>query len=139
MFSVLQDNVRAARGILQGVDTMEILSHPVSPIIHLAIKAPSSTSLSPSTATASHKPSNPSHLVIRDAPVYDTVKEDGLLQEVVDAALLQGVLITRAKRLYGESEGKVVSWAYDAENWCSSSYSLLVRNGASLARPFDSP
>lgn len=106
MFSMLQDNVRAARGVLQGIDTMEILSHPVSPIIHLAIKAPSATSLSPSAAAPSHKPSNPSHLVIRDAPVYDVAKEEGLLQEVVDAALVQGVLITRAKRLYGESEDK---------------------------------
>ncbi|KAG8769096.1 serine palmitoyltransferase component, partial [Serendipita sp. 397] len=115
MFTALQENVRAVRAILAGMDTLEIVSHSVSPLVHLAIKAPSSATLSPETrssnsgAGAGAGKSNANSIIPRDAPVYDVQKEEGLLQEVVDEALLQGVLITRAKRLYGDQDDKQVS------------------------------
>lgn len=113
MFSMLQENIQASRRIVAAVDSLEILSHPVSPIIHLAIKPPSENSLTVDTAkttttTTSNKLANSSSILGRDPVTFDIHKEEALLQEVVDEALLQGVLITTAKRLYGDNDKKQV-------------------------------
>jgi serine palmitoyltransferase len=110
MFTALQENTRAIRAVLGSIETLEIISHSISPIVHLAIKYPSAATLLPALES-SHvktKGSNASSILPRDPPSFDVVKEEALLQDVVDEALLQGVLITRAKRLYGDSDEKQV-------------------------------
>ena len=100
ILSTLQDNVRAVRHILDRVDSITIPSHSISPIIHVQIKPISSAFLLPSAAN--HSPSrknNPTSPVVKDAPEYDADTEERLLQEVVEEALAQGVLLTRPKRL----------------------------------------
>jgi len=104
ILSSLQDNIHAARSILDRVDCITIPSHPISPIIHMYIRAPSSNTLHPSTAAVSTKPSNPVSPLPRDAPQWDIEGEERLLQEVVEEALAQGVMITKAKRLRGGME-----------------------------------
>ncbi|KAG6900904.1 hypothetical protein C0993_004341 [Termitomyces sp. T159_Od127] len=105
ILSTLQENVRAARAILDRVDCISIPSHPASPIIHIHIRS-SSSSLQPSTASfaLSPKPSNPASPLPRDATTWDwdIESEERLLQDVVDEALAQGVMITRARRLRGQ-------------------------------------
>ncbi|KAJ3765097.1 serine palmitoyltransferase [Lentinula raphanica] len=98
----LQDNVRAARAILDQVDSISIPSHRASPIIHIHSRNLSpSDMLHPSAAASmsNSKPSNPSSPVPRDAPVFDIEREERLLQEVVEEAMAQGVMITKAKRV----------------------------------------
>jgi serine palmitoyltransferase len=110
MFTALQENTRAIRAVLGSIESLEIISHSISPIVHLAIKYSSAGTLS-SALESSHaktKGSNASSILPRDPPSFDVVKEEALLQDVVDEALLQGVLITRAKRLYGDSDEKQV-------------------------------
>ncbi|KAH0587433.1 hypothetical protein H2248_006222 [Termitomyces sp. 'cryptogamus'] len=108
ILSTLQENVRAARMILDRVDCITIPSHPASPIIHIHIRSPSSSSssLHPSSASLplTLKPSNPVSPIPRDAIIWDwdIESEERLLQDVVDEALVQGVMITRAKRLRGQ-------------------------------------
>lgn len=106
ILSTLQENVRAARAILDRVDCITIPSHPASPIIHIHIRSPSSSSLQPSTASfpLSPKLSNPASPLPRDAITWDwdIESEERLLQDVVDEALAQGVMITRARRLRGQ-------------------------------------
>lgn len=111
MFTALQDNTRAVRAILGSIESLEITSHSISPIIHIAIKPPSPARLSPALepALVKGKGSSANSIITRDAPTFDVVKEEALLQDVVDEALLQGVLITRAKRLYGDGDEKQVS------------------------------
>ncbi|KAK7449824.1 serine palmitoyltransferase component [Stygiomarasmius scandens] len=104
ILSSLQDNIHAARSILDRVDCITIPSHSISPIIHMYIRAPSSNTLHPSTAAVSTKPSNPVSPLPRDAPQWDIEGEERLLQEVVEEALAQGVMITKAKRLRGGME-----------------------------------
>ncbi|KAI0772737.1 serine palmitoyltransferase [Trametes elegans] len=101
ILSTLQENVRAVRAILDRVDCITIPSHPASAVIHLQIRwatlqLPGPTSGSPG------KPSNPHSVKPRDAPHFDIELEERLLQDVVDEALAQGVMITRAKRLRGQ-------------------------------------
>lgn len=110
MFTALQENTRAIRGVLGSIESLEIISHSISPIVHLAIKYPSAATLSPALEP-SHvktKGSNASSILPRDPPSFDVTKEEALLQDVVDEVLLQGVLITRAKRLYGDGDEKQV-------------------------------
>jgi len=118
MFTALQENVRAVRAVLGSVESLEMLSHPVSPIVHLAIKYPSAMTLSPHVGSSHVKSrgSNAASILTRDPPSFDVAKEEALLQDVVDEALIQGVLITRAKRLYGDSDEKQVSSASFAGN-----------------------
>ncbi|KAJ3788111.1 serine palmitoyltransferase [Lentinula aff. detonsa] len=99
----LQENVRAARVLLDQVECISIPSHRASPIIHLYLRNNSSSDnlLHPSASMSSSKPSNPSSPIPRDAPVFDIEKEERLLQEVVEEAMAQGVLITKAKRARG--------------------------------------
>jgi len=107
ILTTLQENMRAARAILDRVDCITVPSHPASPIIHIHIRSPSTTSLHPASAaliTSPSKPSNPMSALSRDAAKWDCdiEAEERLLQDVVEEALAQGVLITRAKRLRGQ-------------------------------------
>lgn len=106
ILATLQENIQAARAILDRVDCITIPSHPASPIIHIYIKN-SKSSLHPSTAATivpSTKPSNPTSILPKDAASWDwdIQAEEKILQDVVDEALAQGVLITKAKRLRGQ-------------------------------------
>ncbi|KAG6902291.1 hypothetical protein C0995_001901 [Termitomyces sp. Mi166 len=106
ILSTLQENVRAARAILDRVDCITIPSHPASPIIHIHVRFSSSSSLHPSSASLplSPKPSNPASPLPRDVISWDwnIETEERFLQDVVDEALAQGVMVTRAKRLRGQ-------------------------------------
>ena len=53
-------------------------------------------------SSTSGKPSNPLSPVPRDPEVFDGELEERLLQDIVDEALAQGVMVTRAKRLRGQ-------------------------------------
>ena len=108
IFTQLQDNIRAARAILDRLDCITVPSHAASPIIHICIRqSTSSTSLHPNSALSvlsPSKPSNPSSILPRDATrwEWDIEGEERLLQEVVEECLSQGVMITKAKRLRGQ-------------------------------------
>jgi serine palmitoyltransferase len=106
ILTALQENIRAARAILDRVDCITIPSHPASPIIHIYIRPLPTNSLHPSTAAvlSSPKPSNPTSVLPRDAAKWDwdIEAEERMLQDVVDEALGQGVMITKAKRLRGQ-------------------------------------
>lgn len=104
ILTALQENVRAAHAILDRVDCIMVPSHPASPIIHIHIRSPSATSLNPATALSPSKPSNPTSPFPRDAVKWDwdIETEERILQDVVEEALAQGVMITRAKRLRGQ-------------------------------------
>ncbi|KAH6877364.1 serine C-palmitoyltransferase [Coprinopsis sp. MPI-PUGE-AT-0042] len=97
IFEALQDNIRAARAILEKVDCVSVPSHPASPIVHITLKtptAPPSASLHPSSAGKHGKQAQ--------QPEWDTHAEERILQEVVEECLAQGVMVTRAKRLRGQ-------------------------------------
>lgn len=106
ILSNLQDNVRAVRAILDRVDCIHIPSHPASPMIHLQVRLPAPTHLlpsaSPALSAASTKPSNPASPQPREPEQFDGELEERILQDIVDEALAQGVMITRAKRLKGQ-------------------------------------
>lgn len=103
ILSALQENIRAARAILDTVPLIAVPSHPASPIIHLFLRAAPPSLAPPSFATPPPgKPSNPASVLPRDPPAFDVAAEERVLQDVVDEALAQGVLITRAKRLRGQ-------------------------------------
>ncbi|KAK0484472.1 serine palmitoyltransferase [Armillaria novae-zelandiae] len=105
VFETLQENVRAARAILDRIDCITIPSHPASPMIHIQIRSPTALTLHPSAAAhQSPKPSNPSSILPRDASRWDwdIETEEVLLQEVVEEALSQGVMIAKAQRLRGQ-------------------------------------
>ncbi|EPQ50783.1 serine palmitoyltransferase [Gloeophyllum trabeum ATCC 11539] len=99
ILSTLQENIRTVRGILDKLDCITIPSHPASAMIHIYIRTPTPTLQIP---TGSGKPSNPTSIHPRDPPTFDIETEERLLQDVVDEALAQGVLITRARRLRGQ-------------------------------------
>ncbi|RDB17195.1 Serine palmitoyltransferase 1 [Hypsizygus marmoreus] len=105
ILTTLQENIRAARAILDRVDCITIPSHPASPIIHIYVRSAPTTSLHPSAAAHSPtKPSNPASVLPRDAANWDwdVETEERVLQDVVEEALAQGVMITKAKRLRGQ-------------------------------------
>lgn len=92
------------RAILDKVEYITIPSHPASPIIHIHIRnssgAPATLASSPSQS--SPKPSNPFSVLPRDPQQFDVDLEEKLLQDVVEEALQQNVLLTRARRLRGQ-------------------------------------
>ncbi|KAI0922809.1 hypothetical protein AcW1_002628 [Taiwanofungus camphoratus] len=102
ILSTLQDNVRAVRSILDRVDCISIPSHPASAVIHINVRTSSPTLQLPSPTSSPGKPSNPLSVMPRDSPQFDIDLEERLLQDVVEEALAQGVMITRAKRLHGQ-------------------------------------
>lgn len=106
ILTILQENVRAIRAILDRVDCITIPSHPASPMIHLYVRVPSPTHLLPvapaSPSLSSGKPSNPASPRPRDPEAFDEDLEDRLLQDIVEEAMAQGVMLTKAKRLRGQ-------------------------------------
>ena len=103
ILSTLQENVRTVRSILDRLDCITVPSHHASPIIHIQVRSASALSLLPTAVPASaSKPSNPTSVHPRNPQAFDIETEERLLQEVVDDALSQGILITRAKRLRGQ-------------------------------------
>lgn len=107
ILSTLQENVRTVRTILEKVDCITIPSHPASPIIHVQVKPVSPSLLSP-PAPGTPKPaalngkSNPASVVPYNPTSFNLQEEERLLQQVVEEALAQGVMITRAKHLHGQ-------------------------------------
>ncbi|EAU83793.1 serine C-palmitoyltransferase [Coprinopsis cinerea okayama7 len=103
IFETLQENIRAARAILDKLDCIHIPSHPASPIIHITLKTPSqapvSAGLHPSSAALISPTKAQKDNSKRE---WDVDLEERMLQEVVEDALAQGVMITRAKRLRGQ-------------------------------------
>ena len=108
ILSTLQENARAIRVILEKVDCISIPSHPASATIHLQVRLPSASHLSPNAIppspalSASNKVSNPLSVIPRDPVQFDFELEEKLLQDIVDEALVQGVMITRNKTLRGQ-------------------------------------
>ena len=97
ILSSLQENIHAARAILDKVDCITIPSHAASPVIHIYVRPLSPATLHPPSFTSTPtKSSDP------DLPQFDNELEERLLQDVVDEALAQGVMITRAKFLRGQ-------------------------------------
>lgn len=108
--SILADlhaNIFALRSVFDKIDCITIPSHPTSAIIHLYVRraadAPASSAglLHPDGAVKK-RPSNPTVLIARDIEAMaDILAEERLLQDVVEEALSQGVLLTRAQRVRG--------------------------------------
>jgi len=98
----LHANIFAIRSVLDKLDCITIPSHPASAVIHIHVRSPSSSSYLTVTGGGARRPSNPMSLAVRDPEVVDVAAEEKLLQEVVDEALQQGVLLTRAIRLRGQ-------------------------------------
>ena len=96
ILSTLQENVRAIRALLDRVDAINIPSHAASPIIHIHLRSPA-----PSSA-ANLKAPNPTTPAPREPPSFDIAGEEGVLQDIVDEVLAQGMWITRARRLRGQ-------------------------------------
>lgn len=110
VFEALRENIQAVRSTLHGVEGLEILSHPVSAVIHIALKPDSAPAnlLSVPMQTRGSNRSNPASVVsAKDAATFDWQTEEKILQEVVDEALNAGVLITRAKKLRGQESVEV--------------------------------
>ncbi|TCD66105.1 serine palmitoyltransferase component [Steccherinum ochraceum] len=108
ILSTLQENVRSIRAILDKVDCIHIPSHAASATIHLQIRLPSPALLAPNmippspALSSSGRHSNPLSVIPRDPPQYDYDLEERLLQDIVEEALTQGVMLTRAKTLRGQ-------------------------------------
>ncbi|KIJ43906.1 hypothetical protein M422DRAFT_30722 [Sphaerobolus stellatus SS14] len=108
--TTLHENVRLIRSILEKVDGIHIPSHAASPLIHIQL----AKSIPPSSpATKSMKrghslepiqtvKSNAQSVLPANPLQFDIEAEERILQDVVEEALAQGVLITRAKRLRGQ-------------------------------------
>lgn len=106
ILTTLHENVRAVRAILDRVDCITIPSHPASAVIHLQVRwqtlqLPTPTSASPG------KPSNPLSAKPRDPPQFNVELEEKLLQDIVDEALAQGVMVTRAKCIRAQELNEV--------------------------------
>jgi serine palmitoyltransferase len=109
----LHENVRLVRAILDKVDGIYMPSHPAAPIIHIQLPPPPEArppaSSGTNKAAGTHNPtaspvktSNPQSVLPAYPLQFDVEAEERLLQDVVDEALSQGVLLTRAKRLRGQ-------------------------------------
>jgi len=109
ILETLQENVRAARAILDKVDAVTIPSHPASPIVHIYVRQTPPALLSPppssTSAVALKSQYSNSHSIVsaKDTSCEaEYESEERLLQEVVEEVLAQGVIVTRAKRLKGQ-------------------------------------
>jgi len=92
ILATLQENVQAARALLDRLECITIPSHPASPIIHIYIKH------KPLPKTADTENKNKGN----QQDDEEEEEEERLLQNVVDEVLVQGVMITKAKRLAGQ-------------------------------------
>ena len=97
ILSTLQENVRAIRTLLDRIDTLTIPSHAASPIIHIHLRT-----ATPSLSVPAPKSPSPATAASRDAPSFDILGEERVLQDIVDEVLAQGMWITRARRLRGQ-------------------------------------
>lgn len=109
ILETLQENVRAARAILDKVEVITIPSHPASPIVHIYVRQTPPALLSPpssSTSAVALKPQySNSHSIASAKDIgceAEYESEERLLQEIVEEVLAQGVIVTRAKRLKGQ-------------------------------------
>lgn len=108
--TTLHENVRLVRSILDKVEGIYIPSHPASSLIHIQLGKLTPPSLSPSRLLKrgpaiepiQTRSSNPQSVLPVNPSQFDVEVEERVLQEVVEEALAQGVLITRAKRLRGQ-------------------------------------
>lgn len=115
-FERLRENVGVARAALEGVEGARIVSHPVSPIIHVTLKGSSygmaegaNRSLSAPVvgmhldSSSARTPTKP----LKDASSGERFHlewEEMVLQEVVEECLAGGVMVTKAKRLRGQEK-----------------------------------
>ena len=103
VLSSLQDNIHTARAILDKADGISIPSHPASPIIHVTVRPLSPSTLQLPSFSASPPPSRKGLSSQQpDIALADMEAEERLLQDVVDEALAQGVMLTRSKYLRGQ-------------------------------------
>ena len=103
IFETLQENVRAARSILDKVDYITIPSHPASPVIHISVKhtplvQPASAGLLSPASAALISPTKHA----KDQMKQEYEAEERLLQEIAEECLSQNVIVTRAKTLKGQ-------------------------------------
>ncbi|KAI9435946.1 hypothetical protein H4582DRAFT_2100036 [Lactarius indigo] len=94
----LQPPLRRGVNILRNMPLVlshHILSHAASPITHTGTHLHSSAP----AGSVSAKPPNPATPVLREAPSFDIVDEERLLQDLVEEVLTQGVWTTRTRRL----------------------------------------
>lgn len=163
LLETLHDNIRAIRSVLEKLspDLIELPSHPASAVIHINIRSGllqnatptiSSNGLLAAPLTDSppkRKPAvsslqawTPANLS-KGTPSYDWVLEDKVLQEVVDEALAQGVLITRAKRLRGqeavEPRSSIKMVATAAKECAKAAIMHSVRSRIAVVCAFSSP
>ena len=96
ILSALQENVRAIRAVLDRVDTIAIPSRAASPIIHIHLRSPAQSSAVTLKTPNQYTPAP------REPPSFDIAGEEHVLQDVADEVLVQGVWITRARRLRGQ-------------------------------------
>ncbi|KAH7905247.1 pyridoxal phosphate-dependent transferase [Hygrophoropsis aurantiaca] len=82
VLAILQENIRAIRTVLEKTDGITVLGHRASPIVHFCLRTTSNSLAVPSSASA-----------------FDGEAEERILQDIVDDALANGVLLTRAKHL----------------------------------------
>ena len=94
ILTTLQENLRAIRAVLDRVEAITIPSHASSPIIHIHLRS--------ATPSASAKAPNPATPAPREVPSFDIAGEERPLQDIVDEVLVQGVWISRARRLRGQ-------------------------------------
>ncbi|KAH7926924.1 PLP-dependent transferase [Leucogyrophana mollusca] len=85
VLATLQENIRALRAVLEKTEGITLLGHRASPIVHFSLRSTSNTLVVPSSA-----------------PAFDAETEERVLQDIVDDALANGVLLTRAKHLKGQ-------------------------------------
>jgi serine palmitoyltransferase len=102
VLSSLQDNIHTARAILDKADGISVPSHPASPIIHVTLRPLSPSTLQLPSFPASPPPSRKGLSSQHDIALADIEAEERLLQDVVDEALAQGVMLTRSKYLRGQ-------------------------------------
>ena len=131
VMTALQDNIRAARAILDRVDCITIPSHPASPIIHIYIRSSSSNTpgtnlLHPVSAAGipapASKPSIPNSTLPCEAVWWDwdVEAEERVWQEQVEGRGT-GVMITKAKRFRGQEMVEAAEyrigddWRFDEE------------------------
>lgn len=103
IFEALQENVRAARSILDKVDCITIPSHPASPVIHIYVKhapvqQPGSAGLLTPASAALISPTKHT----KELLAQEYAAEERALQEIVEECLSQNVMVTRAKTVKGQ-------------------------------------
>lgn len=94
----LQENVRAVRAVLEKTEGIAVVGHRASPIVHFHLKIPCIAN-----GSANGTATNPTTVMPPPTgPSFDYEAEEKILQDIVDDALVNGVFITRAKRLRGQ-------------------------------------